>query len=223
MKIYNSIISLLIVLTFISCDIENIIDDMQDGEITAKEKLEEVMNKAKSDFAQDALLASIYGREVSTSGKVDLLNTDSFSAFVYVVQSNSLQANELYIPVFGLDPVKSPINFETMLSFIKDSSAKDIMGNVLGTLAGVAIDPSANYSDSPEVLSLLLARDDVINFRAANQNSKIDMFLIPGKSIDSTSIINSADWIVNFYGDNSSLVLWLHPGNSSGTIDLLSD
>jgi hypothetical protein len=223
MKIYYSIISSLIVLTFISCDIENIIDDMQDGKITAKEKLEEVMNKAKSDFAQDALLASIYGREVSTSGEVDLLNTDSFNAFVYVVQSNSLQANELYIPVFGLEPIESPINFETMLSFIKDSSAKDIMGTVLGTLAGVAIDPSANYSDSPEVLSLLLARDDVINFRTANQNSKIDMFLIPGKSIDSTSIINSADWIVNFYGDNSSLVLWLHPGNSAGTIDLLSD
>ena len=223
MKKYPSILLLLILFTIISCDIENIINDLQDGKITAKEKLEEVMNKAKSDFAQDAVVASIYGREVSTSGEIDLLNTDSFNAFVYVVQSNSLQANEFYIPVFGSEPIKSPVNFETMLSFIKDSSAKDIMGTVLGTLAGVAIDPSANYSDSPEVLNLLLPRNDVKTFRTANQNSKIDMFLFPGKSIDSTSIINSADWIINFYGDTSSLVLWLHPGNSSGTIDLLSD
>jgi hypothetical protein len=223
MKKYHSIIGLLIVFTIISCDVENIINDLQDGKITAKEKLGEIMNKAKSDFAQDALLASIYGREVSTSGEIDLLNTDSFNAFVYVAQSNSLQTNEFYIPVVGSEPIKSPVNFETMLSFIKDSAAKDIMETVLGTLARVAVDPSANYSDSPEVLNLFLPRDDVKTFRAANQNSKIDMILVPGKSIDSTSIINSADWIVNFYGDNSSLVLWLHPGNSAGTIDLLSD
>jgi hypothetical protein len=221
MKKYHSIIILLIVFTIISCDIENIIDDLQDGKITAKEKLVEVMNKAKSDFAQDALLASIYGREVSTSGEIDLLNTDSFNAFVYVVQSNSLQTNGFYIPVFGSEPIKSPVNFETMLSFIKNSSAKDIMETVFNTLAGAAIDPSANYSDSPEVLNLLLPRNDVSSFRTLNLNSKIDMFLIPGKSIDSTAVVNSADWIVNFYSNNSSLVLWIN--SESGEIKNLSD
>lgn len=221
MKKYHSIIIPLIVFTIISCDIENIIDDLQDGKITAKEKLVEVMNKAKSDFAQDALLASIYGREVSTSGEIDLLNTDSFNAFVYVVQSNSLQTNGFYIPVFGSEPIKSPVNFETMLSFIKNSSAKDIMETVFSTLAGAAIDPSANYSDSPEVLNLLLPRNDVSSFRTLNLNSKIDMFLIPGKSIDSTAVVNSADWIVNFYSNNSSLVLWIN--SESGEIKNLSD
>ena len=48
------------------------------------------------------------------------------------------------------------------------------------------------------------------------------MFLIPSKSIDTTSVTNSADWIVNFYSDTSSFVLWLHPGTASGTIDVLS-
>ncbi len=221
MKKYQLIIILLIVFTSVSCDIENIINDLQDGKITAKEKLEDVMTKAKSDFSQDALLASIYGREVSTSGEIDLLNTDSFNAFVYVVQSNSLQSNEFYVPVFGSGPIKSPINFEMMLSFIKDSSAKNIMGTVLGTLAGVAIDPSSNYSDSPEVLNLLLPRGDVNTFRTANPDSKIDMFLVPGKSIDSTSVINSADWIVNFYSNNNSLVLWIN--SESGEVKNLSD
>lgn len=207
--------------TIISCDVENIVNDLQDGKITAKEKLNEVMNEANSGFSTDAKLASIYGREVSTSGEIDLLNTDSFNAFVYVVQSNSLQSNEFYVPVFGSGPVKSPINFETMLSFIKDSSAKNIMGTALGTLAGVSIDPSSNYSDSPDVLSILLPRGDVNTFRAGNPNSKIDMFLVPSKSIDSTSVNNSADWIVNFYSQTSSLVLWVN--SESGEIKNLSE
>jgi hypothetical protein len=137
------------------------------------------------------------------------------------VQSNSLQTNGFYIPVFGSEPIKSPVNFETMLSFIKNSSAKDIMETVFNTLAGAAIDPSANYSDSPEVLNLLLPRNDVSSFRTLNLNSKIDMFLIPGKSIDSTAVVNSADWIVNFYSNNSSLVLWIN--SESGEIKNLSE
>jgi hypothetical protein len=65
--------------------------------------------------------------------------------------------------------------------------------------------------------------NDVSTFRATNSGSKIDMFLIPSKSIDTTSISNTADWIVNFYGDSSSLVLWLHPGTVSGSVDILSN
>jgi hypothetical protein len=221
MKKYSVVIILFSMFVILSCDVENIINDLQDGKITAKEKINEVMNEAKSGFATDAQLASIYGREVSASGEIDLLNTNSFNAFVYVVQSNSLQTNEFYVPVFGSGPVKSPINFETMLSFVKDSSAKNIMEMVFGTLAGVAIDPSANYGDSPEVLNLLLPRGDVNTFRTANPDSKIDMFLVPGKSIDSTAVINSADWIVNFYSQTSSLVLWLN--SESGEIKNLSD
>jgi len=49
------------------------------------------------------------------------------------------------------------------------------------------------------------------------------MFLIPSKSIDSTSLNNSADWIVNFCGDTALIVLWLHPGTVNGTIDILSE
>jgi hypothetical protein len=49
------------------------------------------------------------------------------------------------------------------------------------------------------------------------------MILIPSKSIDSTSVTNTADWIVNFYEDTLSLVLWLHPGTVSGTVDVISN
>jgi hypothetical protein len=220
----KTIITLLafIVFVLLSCNVDELVNEIAVEKITAKEKIGAVINTAKSNFASDAKLSAIYGREVDTEGKIDLLNTSSVSAFVYVVQSDMLQLNEFYVPVVGSDPIKFPIDFNTMLSFIKNNTAKNIMETVFGTLATVSISVSAVYDDSPQVLNQMLSRSDVISFRSANLESKIDMFLLPGKSLD-TSFTNTADWIVNFYSDTSSLVLWLHPGNSTGTIDPLSD
>ncbi len=219
-----SLVSIVVGITFlvISCDeVENLLNDTADGKITAKESLDEVITVARTDFSADAMLAAIYGREVSTDGEIDLLNTDSFNAFVYAVQSEALQTNEFYVPVFGAGPVRSPINFDTMLSFVKDTTAQNVMGTLFSTLSTISIDPTANYRDSPEALSILLQRIDVTTFRTANPTSNIDMFLVPSKSIDSTSVVNSADWIVNFYGDTISLVLWIN--SSSGEVINLAD
>ncbi|NNG27086.1 MAG: hypothetical protein HKM87_06140 [Ignavibacteriaceae bacterium] len=222
MKKANITLLALIIFILLSCNVEDIVTEIGNEKITAKEKIGAVINTAKSNFATDAELSAIYGREVDSEGKVDLLNTNSVNAFVYIVQSDSLQSNEFYVPVIGSDPVKSPINFNTMLSFIKNNTAKNILESVFGTLATVSISASAVYDDSPQVMSQMLSRSDVTSFRSSNPESKIDMFLLPGKSLD-TNFVNTADWIVNFYDDSSSLVLWLHPGNSSGTIDLLSN
>jgi len=206
----------------LSCDeVENLLNDAEDSKITAKERLDEVLTTARTDFSADAMLASIYGREVSTDGEIDLLQTNPPNAFVYAVQSNTLQSNEFYVPVFGAGPVRSPIDFNTMLSFIKDTTAKNIMDNLFGSLSTVSIDPLANYSDSPQTLSILLPRNDVTTFRTINPTSMIDMFLVPSKSIDSTSVVNSADWIVNFYGGNTSLVLWIN--STSGEVKNLAN
>ena len=110
--------------SLICCDEESIINDVIDSKITAKERINEVLQKARTDFAIDAQIAAIYGREVDLNGEIDLLNTTSLNAFVYIVQSNQLNSNEFYIPVFGSSPVKSLINFSTMLSFIKRFDSK---------------------------------------------------------------------------------------------------
>lgn len=213
--IYVVLISLIVVIH--GCDKDEIINNIIDSKITAKEKLGEVLTKARSDFAADAQLAAIYGRDVSTAGEVDIANTSSLSTFVYVVQSDQMQSNEFYVPVFGAGPVKSPVNFSTMLSFIKDTTASNVMGNVFGKLATVGIDPDAAYDDSPQAVSKALNAGGS-TFLNQNAGSKIDMFLVPGKSIDTTlTVSNTADWIVNFYSDNKSLVLWIR-GNSVTTI-----
>jgi len=219
----NQIVLLIIFIFFIAaCSPEDLISEFGDSIITAKSKIGEVLNTAKSNFAQDAKLSAIYGSNVDIKGRIDLL-TPTENAFVYVVQSDSAQSNEFYVPVYNSYPIKSPINFNTMLTFIKNAQAQNILGSVFSRLAEVNISTSASYDDSPQVMEKMLARGDVSTFRAANPGGKIDMFLIPSKSLDTLNVRNEADWIVNFYGESSSLVLWLHPGTVSGTVDVLSN
>jgi hypothetical protein len=217
MKVYVYLFCVLSILLFLSCDKNEVINNIIDSKITAKEKLSEVLNKARTDFSADAQLASIYGRNVSATGEIDLANTLSLSTFVYVVQSDQLQSNEFYVPVFGAGPVKSPVNFNTMLSFVRDTTAGNILGTVFNRLATVGIDPAAAYDDSPQAVSIALNAGGS-TFLNQNSGSKIDMFLVPGKSIDTTlTVSNTADWIVNFYSNDKSLVLWIR-GNSVTTI-----
>ena len=207
--------SLMTLLLFSSCS--ETVNDIVDSSITANQKKDEVLQTAKQDFAADAEIAAIYGRNVSQSGEVDLLNLEN--AFVYVVQSDIMQSNEFYVPVFGAGPVKSPINFDAMLQLVKDTTAANILGTVFGTLATASIDPVANYDDSPLAVQTALINGGSA-FITQNTNTKIDMLLVPSKSIDSTSIVNSADWLINFYSDSNSLVLWIN--SESGIVTTLS-
>lgn len=205
------------VIVFIAC--EKITDPIDEtGKITAKEYVANVLQKARLDFATDAKLSAIYGWNVDLLGKIDLLETDN--AFVYVVQSNTLQSNEFYVPVFASGPIKSPINFSTMLSFVKDTTAGNILGSVFNRLSTLAIDPNANYKDSPVTIDTALVHGGSV-FISQNAGAKVDMFLLPSKSIDTTLVVNnSADWIVNFYSSNKSLVLWIN--SNTGVVTKLS-
>ena len=220
MKFFYTAIFLLMFF-LLGCKTDEIVNELINSEITAKSEVTEVISTARSNFTNDANLTAIYGLNVNSNGKIDLLKPTE-NAFIYVVQSDSDQANEFYVPVFNSSPVKSPVNFNDMLSLVKDNQAKNILGFVFGKLSTIHIDPSVNYADSPEVLNKMFARSEVASFRTLNPDAKTDMFLIPSKSIDTISVSNTADWIVNFYDDNTSLVLWLHPGTSSGIIEVLS-
>ncbi len=85
MRTANITLPAFIIFILFSCNVEELITEIVDEKITAKEKIGAVINTAKSDFSSDAELAAIYGREVDTEGKVNLLNTSSVSAFVYLV------------------------------------------------------------------------------------------------------------------------------------------
>ncbi|QQS35848.1 MAG: hypothetical protein IPM56_16645 [Ignavibacteriales bacterium] len=204
-KIYLLIVTSIL---FLSCN-EDDIEELFDSTITAKEPISEVITAARTTFAADARLSAIYGKGVDINGEIDLRNTVSLNAFVYIVQSSINQSNEFYVPVFGAGPVKSPINFITILSFISDTTAKNIVSAALGTLASVSIDDSVDYMDSPAVIDTAMQYGGSV-FMDQHSDTKIDLLLLPSKSIDTTSISNSADWIVNFHSSSGSLVLWLN-------------
>jgi hypothetical protein len=212
------IIPVLLLLVLSSCKVEDIIGEFGSSKITAKDKVGEVVNKSKTEFAADAKLASIYGREVGTNGEVDLLQTNSISNFFYFVQSDSLQQNKIYIPVYKSSPVESPLDIQTALDLIKDDNVKANMNTILGTLSHLSIGSGVSYDDSPAVLNKMFVNSTVTDFRTNHPDNKIDMYLVPSKSIDST-FSSSADWIVNFYSESASLVMWLH--TSSGVVQPL--
>ncbi len=212
---------LLLAILLYSCE-ESVTPPVLTAYVTAKENVDPVLSAARNTFSGDAELAGIYGRNVNTAGQVDLLNTSSLNAFVYTMQSDAIGENEFYVPVYGAGPVKSPIDFNVMLSYVKDSTAKFYIGNAISFLATVHITSDAQYDDSPAVLDTLLKREDVIQFRNTHDNSGIDMFLFPSKAIDPDSgLTNSADWVVNFYGSSESLVLW--QSTATGVITVLSN
>jgi hypothetical protein len=215
------LILIFISFTFYACDDDVVIPGI-DSKVTAKQNIESVTTAAKSGFAPDAGLSGIYGRNVSITGEVDLLNVNSLNAFVYIMQSDSSDSNEFYVPVYASAPVKSPVNFNTMLSFIKDENATNTVGGALGHLSTVRIGQNALFGDSPEALSAITGRADVAQFRSVHPDSKIDMFLFPSKAIDpENGFSNTADWVVNFYSDTASLVLWLN--TQTGIVTVLSN
>ena len=220
MKLFHPVIFFLL-FSVSGCNTDELVNELTNSEITAKSEVGEVISTARTNFTNDANLTAIYGLNVNNNGKIDLLKPTE-NAFIFAVQSDSDQTNEFYVPVFNSSPVKSPVNFNDMLSLVKNAQAKNILGFVFGKLSTIHIAPSVNYADSPDVLNKMFTRSDVTSFRTSNPSSKIDMFLIPSKSLDTLNVRNDADWIVNFYSDNTSLVLWLHPGTTSGTIDILS-
>ncbi len=94
------------------------------------------------------------------------------------------------------------------------------LDKVFNRLSTLAIDPNANYNDSPATIETALVNGGNV-FLTQNTGVKIDMFLLPSKSIDTTlALNNSADWIVNFYSSSKSLVLWIN--SNTGAVTTLS-
>ena len=93
------------------------------------------------------------------------------------------------------------------------------MSLILGKISTLSIDPAVNYANSDAALQTMFNNSAVNDFRTINPETKIDMYLVPSKSIDST-FSNSADWIVNFYTTSESLVMWLH--TATGGVQQLS-
>lgn len=204
---------LLIILTafiFASCNEDNPVEII-DSTITALEELDDVLGKARSDYSVDAKLAVIYGRNVSREGEVDLLKPTE-SAFIYGVQSDQKSGNEFYIPVYGAGPVKSPLNFTTIIGAVKDTNAKDILGKAFEQLSKVSVEEVIIKTDSKDALNTG-ANNGGNGFISTNSGTKIDMILLPGISIDDQYASIKVVWVIHYFNDSRSLVLLIDATN----------
>lgn len=204
-------------LSFFSCSEDNSIENLLGTTITAKTKISEVQTSAKANFASDAKISAIYGRNVGKEGTVNLLNIDSLTAFVYVVNSASKEQTKVYFPVPVYGVMESPVGLDDMLSLISDASARNTVSGMLGAVANVSFEDAALAAsdDSPAAISKVLAKNDAKTFMSGNSGVKIDVLLIPSVSLTSSS---SADWIINLYTPTSSKVFWIH---KEGSIELI--
>lgn len=208
-----------ILVLFSACSEEDNPLNLIDSNITALEELDNVYQSAREDYP-DAELASIYGMNVDASGEIDLQDPTG-NIFVYIVQSDQAQGNEFYVPVFALGPIKSPINFNTMLSVIQDAESKNTLEGIFGALSTVTISSNALYTDSPTAISRARNSSEGQTFLAANSDVRMDMYLIPSKAFTLNGIEDAADWIVSLNSSTNSLVLYVN--SQTGVVVKITD
>jgi len=214
------ILLLIVIAAFSSCKDEDNPLEVIDNTVTVKQNAEDVVEEAKDSWASDAKLSAVYGWNVNQSGEVDLLNP-SGNAFVYICQSSSKSSNEFYVPVYAAGPVKSPINFSTIISAVKDTNAANIFGKAFSQLSKLSIAEDAVWVDSPEVLNSANTNGGS-SFTSINPNTRIDMILLPSMKLVDSSLSASTAWIVNYIGSSKSLVL-LIDGSNGNFITKISD
>ncbi|MCF8240918.1 MAG: hypothetical protein K9J16_05990 [Melioribacteraceae bacterium] len=204
---------LFIILLFVSCSEENNpVRDIIDSQITATERIDEVKAEAVSSFASDAKLAGIYGVNVDDNGEIDLSVLSPLNTFVYIFRSELKGEIEFYVPVFGAGPEKFPISLSEMIGLINDSDVKDKVGIILDALSTVSISSSATIYDSDWAMNEIMSDARATTFLGSNSTAKVDMFLVPSKSIEESTFTDGADWIVHLYTSSASKVFWINTG-----------
>lgn len=214
------ILVILMILTINSCKDEDNPLDVLDSTITAKQNASAVVQEAKESYSSDAKLTAVYGWNVDQNGEIDLLDPSS-NAFVYIMQSSSKSSNEFYVPVYAAGPVKSPINFSTIIGAVKDTTAASVLGKAFAQLSKISISENAQWVDSPEVLRSANSHGGSA-FSSSNPNTRVDMILLPSMQLVDSSYAASTAWIVNYIGASNSLVL-LIDGSNANFITKISD
>ncbi len=193
--------------------LNNLVDDVLQSKITAKEELAKVEVKAQTEFSSDAKLAAIFARNIGLDGEIDLLKFSKLNGFIYAMQSAEQEDNRFYLPVYLAGPRELPLTLNDLLVHINDEDAKNTIAAALGLLATVNISSEAQYLDSDDAMELFLAHGGQ-TFVNVEADASVDLFLFPSKSINANGLENSADWIAHFYTSSKSLVLWLNSGTS---------
>jgi hypothetical protein len=247
-KLAYLVIILLVSSVFYSCseNVTNVINDIISNKITVKDRLDSAFAQASRKYSPSVKLVLIFGKNVifegTDAGKTDitglsaLSNPDTIGAWLYIFKKPGSDTLAVYTPnptpgARDCIELTSIFNFNTILSLIADTSAKNIVSGCWSTLATntnffistssseiVNSDVSLGYSNTANPVikfnSSFIPTSSTNNgqsFFASGTNKTVNMFLIPAlgtlKLPDFvTSLINfpSDLWIVNYKKSNGT-------------------
>lgn len=233
---------------FYSCseNVTNVINDIISNKITAKDRLDSAFAQASRKYSPSVKLVLIFGKNVifegSDAGKTDitglsaLSNPDTIGAWLYIFKKPGSDTLAVYTPnptpgARDCIELTSIFNFNTVLSLIADTSAKNIVSGCWSLLTTnnnffistssseiVNSDSSLRYSNTANPVikfnSSFIPTSSTNNgqsFFSSGTNKTVNMFLIPAlgtlKLPDFvTSLINfpSDLWIVNYKKSNGT-------------------
>lgn len=234
---------------FYSCSdtTTNIINDLVSNKITAKDRLDSAFAQASRKYSPSVKLVLVFGKNVifegNDAGKTDITgltafsNPDSIGAWIYVFKKPGSDTLAVYTPnpipgARDCIELTSIFNFNTILSLIADTSAKNIVSgcwSMLTTNTNFFISTSSSEIVNSDVsLNYSYTANPVIKFNSSfvptsstnngqtfftsGTNKTVNMFLIPALGTLElpkfvTALINfpSDLWVVNYKKTNGSV------------------
>jgi hypothetical protein len=195
---------------FYSCsNAGNILIDIIENEVTAKERLDSANAQAKRDYGNDSKLVLIFGRNVNGSGKTDIsgitafTNPDSLGAWLYVFKGSSDTSLRVYTPnptpgARNCINLTSFFDIYSILGLIPDTSAANIVRGALNLIISANVSISTQFNvliDSDAALNLSNSATQIIQFNSnftpsisttngnifmqTGTDKSVNMFLIP--------------------------------------------
>jgi len=216
---------------FSSCGVSDVVTQIFSNEVAAKDRLDSANAQANRTYGANAKLVLIFGKNVKSNGKTEMsalsaiTSLDSIGSWLYVYRTGtSSNSFKVYTPnpLPGSSSnieLTSIIDFNTILSLIADTSAKNIVSSALGLIANTDLGittTTVSLVNSDVALGYANTTNPIIKFNSnytpsasslngnsffsTGTNQTTNMFLIPA-----AGALHLPDYIQNLVGFPSDL------------------
>lgn len=248
-KILIPVLLLFISLSFFSCSetATNVINDIISNKVTAKDRLDSAFAQASRKYSPSVKLVMIFGKNVlfdgTDVGKTDitgltiLSDPNNIGAWLYIFKKPGTDTLAVYTPnptpgARDCIELTALFNFNTVISLIADTSARNIVSGALSMINNTNFFISTSSSEivnSDVAYGYSYSSNPVIKFNSSylptqstnngqsffttGTSKTVNMFLIPALGTLNlpayiTGLLNfpSDLWIVNYKRTNNSIV-----------------
>jgi len=247
-KILIPVLLLFVSLSFFSCSetATNVINDIISNKVTAKDRLDSAFAQAQRKYSSSVKLVMIFGKNVlfegTDVGKTDitgltiLSDPNNIGAWLYIFKKPGTDTLAVYTPnptpgARDCIELTALFNFNTVLSLIADTSARNIVSGALSlinnnnffisTASSEIVNSDVAYGYSYSANPTIKFNSSYIpvsstnngqSFFSAGTSKSVNMFLIPALGTLNlpayiSSLLNFPNdlWVVNYKRTNNSV------------------